>query len=67
MYVLSFTRMIGYRPEYRRRCIIERHPSKAEVTNLELAVAVGENVLGLEVPVEDMCGVDVLHAAEHLV
>ena len=57
--------MIGYRPEY--RCIIERHPSKAEVTNLELAVAIGENVLGLEVPMEDICGVDVLHAAEHLV
>ncbi|WVZ69484.1 hypothetical protein U9M48_018260, partial [Paspalum notatum var. saurae] len=47
--------------------IVERHPSKAKITNLELAVAVSQNVLGLEVPVEDTCGVDVLHASEQLV
>lgn len=47
--------------------VVEGDTSKAEVADLELAVSIGEDVLGLEIAVEDIGSVDVLEAAQQLV
>ena len=44
-----------------------RHPREAEVTDLEVAGGVEQEVAGLEVAVEDVGRVDVLEAPEDLV
>ena len=54
-------------PEDGRRHVVERGAREPKVADLELAVGVGEDVFGLEVAVEDLCAVDVLEAAQHLV
>lgn len=44
-----------------------RHPGQAKVTDLEVAGGVEQEVAGLQVPVEDIGGVDVLEASEYLI
>lgn len=52
-------------------CVLFRVHTEAsrqtEIANLELAVGVDEQVAGLQVTVEDVCGVYVLQTAENLV
>ena len=42
-------------------------PGEAEITNFENTVWVDEKVAGLDVPVDDLAGVQVLHPPEYLV
>ena len=44
-----------------------RHTSQAEVADLEVAGGVEQEVARLEVPVEDVGGVDVLETPEYLI
>ena len=43
------------------------HAGKPKVTNLQITSGVQKKVAGLEVPVEDIGGVDVLEAAKNLI
>lgn len=54
-------------PEYGGGGVMEGDASQAEITDLELAVGVGKDVLGLKVAVEDVGSVDVLEATQQLV
>ena len=49
------------------RHVIERGPRQPKVADLELAVRVGQDVLGFEVTVEHLGAMDVLQATQHLV
>ena len=53
------------RPEHgRRSAVVERRPREAKVADLQLAVRVGEDVLGLEVAVVHVRGVNVLESQQ---
>lgn len=43
---------VAYSPEDSRWSIIERHSGKPEITDLQLAICIGEDIFGLQVPVE---------------
>mmetsp|Transcript_7065 Transcript_7065/g.28699 ORF Transcript_7065/g.28699 Transcript_7065/m.28699 type:complete len:582 (-) Transcript_7065:145-1890(-) len=56
------------RPEHgRRSAVVKRRSRQAEVANLELAIRVGQDVLGLQVPVVHVRGVNVLEPSQQLV
>ena len=44
-----------------------RHPGQTKVTDLEVAGRVEQEVAGLQVPVEDVGGVDVLQSPQYLI
>jgi hypothetical protein len=54
-------------PEHGRgSAVVERRPGESEVANLEFAIRVGQDVLGLEVAVVHVRGVDVLEPSQQL-
>ena len=42
-------------------------PSEAEVADLQLAVSIHQEVSRLQVPMEDVCGMNILEAAQSLI
>ena len=42
-------------------------PSEAEVTDLQFAIRIYQEVARLQIPMKDVCGVDVLETAKSLI
>lgn len=55
------------RPENSCWHVIEGRTGQPKITDLELAVAICQDILGLEVAVEHLCSVNVLQPSEKLV
>ena len=49
------------------RAISGKTPGQAEIANLQMAIGIDEYVAGLEVPVDDLSRVQILHPLEDLV
>mmetsp|Transcript_21232 Transcript_21232/g.35395 ORF Transcript_21232/g.35395 Transcript_21232/m.35395 type:complete len:210 (-) Transcript_21232:175-804(-) len=59
------TNVLGHRT--RLKLLREAHARQAEVTNLQVTVAVHQQIPGFQITVDHLCRVDVLHATQDLV